>query len=283
MPLKVLSMGGGRQTAALLRMCLRGDFERPDVVIFANTRNESLGSPRQPGTLRHLVWLRRACRAAGIPWYTVTKGDSKGIVADTLQAIETGIGTRPGGGFASLPFYVKNEDGSAAMLQRQCTKEFKIGPILHLVRELIGRPTGVPPAGAVEMWKGITLDEIGRARTSDTDYIVYRYPFIEKRWTVWSCVHYLQEHGDPVPPKSSCIVCPFHDRGYWRAMRDSRPGQWKQAVDFDKATRQLPRIVGATYLNAQLVPLDEMDLTTQEDDGQTSMFAEQCDEGVCDV
>src|SRR5690606_6623803 len=44
-------------------------------------------------------------------------------------------------------------------------------------------------------------------------------------------------NGYPVPMKSACIGCPFHDDRYWRDMRDNRPEEWADAVDFDRQIR----------------------------------------------
>ena len=54
------------------------------------------------------------------------------------------------------------------MLRRQCTNHYKIEPIYKQIRRLAGGKRGRPfPKGRhVEMWLGISLDEVGRMKPS---------------------------------------------------------------------------------------------------------------------
>lgn len=61
--------------------------------------------------------------------------------------------------------------GPPCPVQRS-TREYKLDPIRRKVREL-HEAAGRRP---VEQWLGISLDEIGRMRTSDVRYITHRYP-----------------------------------------------------------------------------------------------------------
>ena len=50
-----------------------------------------------------------------------------------------------------------------------------------------------------------------------------------------------------------------------REIHDNSPDEWLEIVEFDKQARQLPKMKAKTYLNRQLVPMDEMNLTMQSD------------------
>lgn len=65
-------------------------------------------------------------------------------------------------------------------------------------------------------------------------------------------------------------------------MRDDDPESRRDAVEFDRAIRSLPRINGAAFLHRSLVPLDQVDLSTAEDRGQLNMFVNEC-YGLCDT
>src|SRR5690606_33579649 len=94
---------------------------------------------------------------------------------------------------------------------------------------------------------------------------------------------WLQRNGYPVPMKSACIGCPFHDDRYWRDMRDNRPEEWADAVDFDRQIRTgLRGVLHEAYLHRSLVPLDQVDLSTDRDYGQPNLFEMEC-EGMCGV
>src|SRR5215472_1341722 len=74
--LRILSLGGGRQSTTLLYMALEGELPRPDAVIFADTKRE----PR--AVMTHLEYLRTLVGGT-FPFLTVTAGD---IRADALDA-----------------------------------------------------------------------------------------------------------------------------------------------------------------------------------------------------
>lgn len=257
--LRVVSLGGGRQSVVALHMALRGEI-LADCAIFADTRRET----RE--TKRHVRILRRLCKGR-LPVYVVSKGDLR---SDALS----------GRRFASMPLYTTSPSGKAGKLRRQCTHEYKIVPIRQKVNELMG---GKVRGRRVEMIMGITTDEIHRVKPPDVQYITNYYPLVERSMTRHDCTRWLQKRGLPVPPKSSCIECPFHDDGYWRELRDKSPEEFAEAVDFDAQIRRgHVRIDEDTYLHRSLIPLGKVDLSTPSDHGQGEMFGEEC-EGMCGV
>lgn len=249
--MKVLSLGAGVQSTTLLLMAHEGEIERPDVAIFADTQWEPAA------VYEHLGWLETV---SSIPIERVTAGN---IRDEALSKA---------GRFASMPLHLTNGNGTKGQLRRQCTNEYKLRPIRRRIRELTSQ---------AEMWIGISLDEAHRMRDSDVRYITNRYPLVERRMTRWDCMQWLTAHGYATPPKSACIGCPFHGDRNWRALKE-RPDEWADAVAFDHAVRELPRIKGRVYLHASLKPLDEVDLSTPKDHGQQDMFSEECT-GLCGV
>jgi len=90
------------------------------------------------------------------------------------------------------------------------------------------------------------------------------------------------DHDFPAPPKSSCLGCPFHDDAYWRRLKADSPEEFADTVAVDKAIRDMPGFDHEQYLHRSLMPLDEVDLSTEEDRGQMDMFDGDC-EGYCGV
>jgi hypothetical protein len=88
------------------------------------------------------------------------------------------------------------------------------------------------------------------------------------------------------------ITCPFHTDHRWRDLRDNRPDEWADAVEFDRAirhgnagARNGVELRGTAYLHRSCVPLDQVDLSTPEERGQLNLFdgfAAEC-EGMCGV
>ena len=269
--MRVLSLGAGVQSTTLVLMAAHGEIgPMPDCAIFADTGWE-------PSTVReHLAWLMSG-NVLPFPVHIVSNGN---IRADLLRA---GSGER----WASIPAFtrtVKRNHIEIGMIRRQCTKDYKIVPIRRKVRELAGlyrkRSPSVP---VVEQWIGISFDEAIRMKPSFEDWQVNRWPLIEQGMTRQDCLRWLERHGYPLPPKSSCVGCPFHSDDMWRHIRDHDPQGWDEAVTIDRAIRVgLRGIRGEVFLHRSAVPLDAADLSTPEDHGQFDMFGNECS-GLCGV
>lgn len=259
--LRVISLGVGRQSATILHMALRGEL-LADVAIFADTGREPNAVYEHLGELINLT-------GAKLPIITVSAGNIRDdVLSDNDER------------FASMPFYTTNRSGNAGKLRRQCTKEYKISPIRQKVNELMG---GKVRGRRVEMLMGITTDEIARVKPPNVQYITNYYPLIERRMTRHDCTLWLKRRGLSVPPKSSCIECPFHDDAYWRDLKDNSPDEFAEAVDFDKQIRRGKiRIDEDAYLHRSLVPLGKVDLSTAAENGQGDLFDSEC-EGHCGV
>jgi hypothetical protein len=243
----LLSLGAGVQSTVLALMAASGELPRLDGAVFADTRWE----PRR--VYDHLVKLGAVLESAGIPLYRVSKGNLR---QDSLD---------PDHRYASVPYYVRNPDGSEGMGRRQCTSEYKLAPINRKVRELLGAAPPdyrrVPKGRICEQWIGFSVDEIGRVSDKDgVSYIHKRYPLIELGMSRADCERWLRRHGWPEVAKSACIGCPYHGNRQWRELRDHYPDEWADAVDFDAAIRRggargLP-LDGQAFLHRSRVPLD---------------------------
>lgn len=249
--LRLLSAGVGVQSTTLALMSVEGILPRLDGAIFADTRWE----PRRVyGVLDRLT---ATLADAGVPLYRVSKGNLR---ADSLD---------PEHRYASVPYYVRNPDGSEGMGRRQCTAEYKLAPINREVRRLLGAPAPdyrrVPRGRVAEQWIGFSTDEIHRVsdkedgKRRDVSYVRKRYPLLELGMSRTDCERWLRAHGWPEVAKSACIGCPFHGNAQWRELRDRHPDEWADAVEFDAAIRKggsrgLP-LNGEAFLHRSRVPL----------------------------
>lgn len=263
--IRVLSLGAGVQSTALLILAARGDLPGLDCAIFSDTGWE----PRS--VYEHLDRLEREiAQPAGIPIHRVSSGH---IREDALD---------PEHRFASMPLYVKNQDGGDGMGRRQCTSEYKLKPIQRKVRELLGaqpRTDGVPgrvPKGRhAEQWIGISLDEEHRAidaegalREGTVRYERLRFPLLALGMTREHCAALNAAAGFGEVPKSACIGCPFHTNRQWRQMKTQQPEEWADAVEFDKRIRNGSAranalgqpLRGEMFLHRSRVPLDQADV-----------------------
>lgn len=287
--IRILSLGAGVQSSALLLMSIRGILPRLDGAIFADTQWE----PR--AVYDHLAWLEEQAKAAAIPIYRVTGGNLRhhALVGRKKK-------TKEGLHYINLPIAIRQPNGDLGRVgARQCTKEYKLQPILRKLGELAGVPKGSrgPKETIVESWVGISADEQRRLRRPFRRWIVNRYPFVcdrlihhggrfedqnERMQTRASIREWLEANYPNHPvPRSACIGCPYHQNDEWRRIK-ADPEAWADALDADARirvdARQHRRSTG--FLHHSGVPLAEVDLTI--DDSQSRIWANEC-QGMCGV
>lgn len=264
----VISLGVGVQSSCMALMACKGEIEpRPDLIVFSDPGWES-GS-----TYRYAAWLKTEIEKHGIMVEFTSNGN---IRDDLIRAAQDG--TR----VASLPFFTLAEDGTTGMVMRQCTDAYKIQPVRKAIKKFLGVKTAREIKEPVTLWMGISTDEIERVKTSRERWIVNRYPLIEKHMNRLDCENWLKRNGFSVPPKSSCIGCPFHSDAAWLDMKRNDPEAWKDAVEVDKAIRNMPRMKGKVFLHRSCVPLEEVDLNENQLEFNWDGFGNEC-EGMCGI
>jgi len=266
-PIRVLSLGAGVQSTTLLLMMLEGEIEMADHVVFADVGWEP------ENVYAHLDKLKVLMEKANIPFHQVTAGNLR---ADALNP--------EGGRYANPPFFVKDQEGKMGMVRRQCTSEYKIAPLMKKQRELAGLvPRQRSKEHLITTLIGISLDESQRMRDPAFDWLRNEYPLIDLRMTRQDCLKWCKEHGFDKPPRSACIGCPFKSQEEWRLLKE-QPKEWADAVSFDKQLRTNEHLVerfnGKVYLHRSGLPLDEVDLRTNDEKGIWSLFDMEC-EGMC--
>jgi len=265
--LTVISLGAGVQSSTMAIMAAKGDLPPVDVAIFADTGNE----PKAVYT-----YLNYLSNILPFPIFKVIKGNIKD---DMLNA-------KGKSNFVVAPFFTQNKiTGKKGMVMRQCTNDYKIQPIRIKIRELCNVKKGkhFPKDKYVEQWIGISTDEIGRMKPARDKYILNRHPLIEAKMSRQDCINYLKKNDIPLPEKSACIVCPYHNDAYWHFMKTERPSEFADAVDFDKQVRNISRKEDEQlYSHRSCKPLDEVEFNKKETDKQLDMFNNEC-EGMCGV
>ena len=260
--MNVISLGAGVQSSTMALMAAHGEISpMPDCAIFADTQWE----PR--AVYEWLDWLESKLP---FPVYRVTAGN--------LRQAALNRSNTTGGRFAAIPWFMRMPNGDQSMGRRQCTSEYKLDPIKRKVRELHG---GKAKPGMCAMWVGISRDEASRMKPSRVKYIENRWPLIELGMSRNDCLRWMERSGYPKPPRSSCIGCPFHNDNEWRAIK-ADPVAWADAVEVDHAIRNQPGFRGEQYAHRLLIPLTDVDFSTDEERGQINMFENEC-EGMCGV
>ena len=287
-PIQLLSLGAGVQSSCVSLMAAHGLITpMPVAAIFADTQAE-------PASV--YVWLDWLEKQLPYPVIRVTKGN----LTETALTIRT---KRDGSGTWAktvIPAYVKNADGTRGIIQRQCTYDYKMLPLIRAAKRLAGKDrikawahyqktvaaARNPAPPPIIQWIGISLDEVVRMKPSRDKLISHRWPLVELGMKRHDCLRWLEKNGYPKPPRSACKYCPYHSDAEWRRLRDEEPAEFEQACDFDDAYRLVKQktdnMKGLPYLHNSLIPLRDVDFSTDTDNGQQIMFGNEC-EGMCGV
>ena len=247
--IRTLSLGAGVQSTTLLLMALDGTLPAIDCAIFADTGWEPAS------VYEHLDKITALAAKSGVPVLRVSRGNLR---TDSIA---------PTGRYISVPYFLRNPDGTEGMARRQCTSEYKLEPIRRKTRELLGAKAPdfrrVPKGNVAEQWIGFSSDEIGRVSDHDqVSYVTKRYPLLDLGFDRKACERWLKARGWTSVAKSACIGCPFHGNRQWRELRDERPEEWADAVEFDRQirsgeARMTGLLRGEPFLHRSRLPLSE--------------------------
>ena len=240
---QVWSYGGGVQSAAIAVLIATKRLPTPDLAVIADTGREA-----------DTTWTYLADHVRPLLYGLVE-------VHVAPHALST------------VDLYAKNGDllipaftNSGGALRTLCSNEWK----KRVVRRWL-RARGVHHA---TIWLGISRDEGGRMKESDVGWIIHRYPLIsEVPMNRAECVQVIMGAGLPVPPRSSCWMCPYRSDAEWRMLRKDSPDGWDRAVALDAAIRE--RDPGV-FLHRRMAPLPK----AVKDDTQADLF-DACESGYC--
>ena len=264
----VLSLGAGVQSSALALLAAREDIKpMPDAAVFADTGAESK---------KTYDYLDMLSKEVPFPIYRTMKDD--GLTKHIEQAIENNDRC------SNPPLFSEGK----GMIFRACTRDYKIRPINSEIRKIGGIKKWGHVKGKlkVDLWIGISKDEMQRQKESLESWIEHRWPLIELGMTRQDCLDWMTENNYPQPPRSACVYCPYRNNKEWKYMKDNQPEDFAEAVRVDKLARK--GFKGGTkklYVHGDRIPLDEVDFSRGKDDNQTYLFhpmQQECD-GMCGV
>ena len=224
---------------------------KPDCAIFADTGWEP------SAVYRNLKWLKRK---VSFPIYKVDCG------RNLKNDVRAGVNVR-GRPWLTIPVYLAETDNTPAGVNwRQCTSDYKIAPIQRKVQALLGLNPRQPMSNDtnIEMWLGITTDEVMRVKPSRQWWINHRYPLIHDvpmtrdQCLDWFKVHYPRRSLT----RSACIGCPFRSTASWIEIKNSEPELYEEAVEIDNMLRSAEHNAGRmfrklAYLHHRRIPLAE--------------------------
>ena len=279
--IRVLSLGAGVQSSALLLMSCKGILPKLDCAVFADTQYEP------SAVYVHLEWLKIEAAKAGIPLHVISRGNIRSDALEFRQLRRSGPeGDRS---FAPIPLFVLNPDGSQGKIRRQCTSEYKVEPIERFIRRRVLKlkpRQRAPKTVVVDQWMGISADESHRAKAPGKMKTVTRrgsmnllgespllkipqwlpllwkthsfpllnltlrpdrrsetVPFLGREFTRAQVIAWLSEHyPGRTFPRSACLCCPFRSNAEWKIMKEETPEDFEDACRFDEEARERPAL-----------------------------------------
>lgn len=266
----VLSLGAGVQSSTLALMAAHGEIgPMPMAAVFADTK----GEPK--AVYEWLDWLEKQLP---YPVYRASKGD-------LWKAASTPKITKDGQrSYIPIGIPVFTVEGlKKGMGKRQCTRTYKIEVIQREVRRLLGLKRISSKSGPlVSMWIGISTDEAQRAKPNAAPWVQARWPLLEHGISRAQCLEWMKAKGYPLPPRSACTYCPYHDDAAWMALT---PEEFQDVVQKEKelqaAYASATAIRGVPYFHSSRVPLDQVTFKpTAHDPFDENTEAVEC-EGMC--
>jgi|TARA_R110000823_G_scaffold251354_1_gene374253 hypothetical protein len=246
---KIISLGAGVQSTTLALLAHHREIEPPDYAVFSDTGWEP------EAVYKHLDWLESYLN---FPVVRVSAGNlKKNLLDDTRE-------------FVAVPFFTSN----GGMGRRQCTYEYKIRPLQKFCKPHASK--GNPVISEI----GISTDEWTRMKPSRVKYIENTWPLIDLNMSRNGCKDWLKDKGYIVPPKSSCLGCPFHNDELWRDIKIDSPEEFEETCKVDDAIRDMPKSNHQQFMHRSCKPLRDVDLRTMEEMGQLNFFDDEC-EGMC--
>lgn len=263
---QIISLGLGVQSTAMYFMSSIKELPPAEVAVFSDTGKESAA------TYDYLDYLKKWQKQNGGIRIEVLNG--KNLYQDLLNKSRV---TR----FATIPAFTSNPDGKTGMLRRQCTGDYKIKPVNDYIRDKVyGLPKGARRP-LTSVWIGITLDEAERMSIPKERWKVNHYPFLGMTVDSWgnveripwslvrtrdSVLEWYGLKGIPVPPKSSCVFCPYQSDHTWAMRKSQAPEDFKAAVMVDEAIRNSTRqgVNNPVYLHRSCKPLAEVEFDSAQ-------------------
>ncbi len=234
---RIISLGGGVQSCALVYMATMGLIEA-DEAVFCDTITE------HPETYQYLHEV------------LIPHAESHDFPVTILSPKnpnhhEYYTDSKKGKG---LYEYYWDTKAIPFRATRSCTHNWKITPFYRYLEKK-------HPQGGI-VYLGFSTDEITRMRDSYHEKFELQYPLIDMNVSRRDLINhwYPNVFKKPVPPKSSCYVCPFMHPRRWIELKRTHPELLEKAAQLEE--RSIQHRKKATYIHQDGVPLRSLLVTS---------------------
>ena len=272
---RIVSYGAGTQSTAMLLMGLTNKLHaRPDFALFADTGGE-------PKEVYDYLDLIKDYVKKEFDFDIITVKPKTKIIEDLLNPKTS---KKTGNKYlkSNPPLFV-----GSGMLPRQCTNDYKILPFNKKVKSMLKiKRKNNHQKKMVEIWMGISLDEMQRMKGSLDWWSIKRYPLIEKELLRNDSIRYVKKFGLPTPPRSACTFCPYHSDYEWKKLKKNFPNEFKNVVSLEEKMQE--KLKGKwfskeiPYFHKSCKPISEVNFGEEQYELFDEGFLNECD-GVCGI
>jgi hypothetical protein len=278
---RIISYGAGTQSTALLLMGLTDELHaRPDFAVFADTGGE-------PKEVYDYLALIKDYVKKEFDFDIITVKNKTNIVEDLLNPQ---ISKKTGNTYITSPpplFVKRNDNGNIFMMNRNCTGTYKINPFHRYVKRKFNIKRQNPKQfKMIELWMGISMDEMQRMRESQDWYAFIRYPLIEMEMVRNESIKFVERFGLPTPPRSACTFCPYHNNNEWKRIKKNFPDEFQKVIRLEEklqeGLKENPAMKGVPYFHRSCKPIGEVNFGEEQYGLFNEGFLNECD-GVCGI
>jgi hypothetical protein len=239
----VLSTGGGMQSTAICALVITGKLPPPDMAVIVDTGFE------RSSTFDYMdKYTGPAMAAFGVPIVRVRRAD----FTDNDYKSVCNIGESDETTYCLLPTYNKTPGGEKSKARGFCSSKMKTDPFQRYMRSI-----GV---NEYITWIGFSADELRRCVVKPR----VEYPLVGRLFGTSSlvmnrgdCAAEIQRMGWPIPPKSSCYICPHMRDSEWAGL----PRRELEAAALIEQEITNINVGYEKYLHRSCRPLLEVDFT----------------------
>jgi hypothetical protein len=138
----------------------------------------------------------------------------------------------------------------------------------------------------IELWMGISMDEMQRMRESQDWYAFIRYPLIEMEMVRNESIKFVERFGLPTPPRSACTFCPYHNNNEWKRIKKNFPDEFQKVIRLEEklqeGLKENPAMKGVPYFHRSCKPIGEVNFGEEQYGLFNEGFLNECD-GVCGI
>jgi len=233
---QVWACGGGVQSTAIAALIVMGKLPKPDLSWIVDVGWEPAS------TWKHVDEVLIP-RLANI-----------GVTLNILRTTDY-VDNNPidQSGHLRLPAYRVSLEGRRMKFDMHCSQGWK--------RRVANQWLRFQGVERCDTWLGISTDEIRRVRKSTLHWNQNRYPLVELGIDRGKCLYLLGKNGWPIPPRTSCYMCPNHSDAGWIELKRNAPEDFERAVQLEREIRTTQPDV---FLHEFCQPLDQVVFRNQQ-------------------